>query len=967
MKDLAKKPTYLPATIIVLLAFLLYANTFTHGFVFDDTAVLTGHRDVKKGLSGLPDIFTKGSWQGYEPDSDMHIYRPMQLTALALQHQIFGLKASAYHVVHVISYALLCFLVYRLLLSLFAPYDYGNRLAFIATFLFTIHPVHTEVVANIKGNGDLLAMLFGILSLHCLHKYAHKESTLGQASYLALGAFCFLLALLTKETIVSFVGAGIFILYFFSKLSIKRIVLSVAPMLAMVGLYLLIRSSVFGENPNELTDTSVYSNVVLLADTTSQQIGTRLYALGKNLQLLTLPYPLVVMYVYNSVPIVEAWDIRAIFALAAYILLGIALLCNLQRGNIWGFALAFFFTTLALFTNLIFTIPNIVSERWLLIPSLGVSIAVGYALLKLYALSPRTTIGLASLIFIGYAGYTIERNRAWESNLTLGLTDVQTAPRNIIVNRMVALSQMDAARKDNMNPEKLRSVIAAYQRMLIDAPNDASMYFKLAQTYELIEDYRLAADTYGKASSYYSEVRADAQRNYLKTLIMSQQYQRAVDFVKSTQLEEPRSLDNLPNLTLAHAATGDNEGALNQYQNFYEVLQTIPGNSQPPAYLQLNALGLQLEKVQAHTLAAQAFGDAARSASPIQGKALFSEAKNLNLAGQYRTAIAKWTQLATAYPTEMEVISQRAIALAGDGQIEAAQQDFDQYVSILSQQSAASDVLLNNLGIALENAKAYTMAARAFELAAAAASADSQVKAPARFSEAKNLILAKHYEDALAKWQALRADFPSLPIVRLEEAKALEATQQEAQARIAYQTVLDLIEEQDRHWEDAPLRRQADRALLKLDTAAEIFYQKTIAEIQERQRTQPETAIHNNLNRLGIQLEQRGAHRLAAKVFTQLATLDSPLRGKALFAEAKNLNLAKDYAIAAPKWRRLNELYPNIVDVLMGAAKAHDAIGNTSSAMAYYQQALKLISPEQMSDTYAEYKKIAEAKLSNQQ
>ncbi len=37
--------------------------------------------------------------------------------------------------------------------------------AFVAALIFAVHPVHTEVVANIKGRDELLAGIFFLLSL----------------------------------------------------------------------------------------------------------------------------------------------------------------------------------------------------------------------------------------------------------------------------------------------------------------------------------------------------------------------------------------------------------------------------------------------------------------------------------------------------------------------------------------------------------------------------------------------------------------------------------------------------------------------------------------------------------------------------------------------------------------------------------------------------------------------------------
>ncbi|MEO6039843.1 MAG: hypothetical protein ABIQ93_15620, partial [Saprospiraceae bacterium] len=43
-------------------ACLLYANTLTHGFVLDDSIVITDNMFTKQGLQGIPGIFSKDTF-----------------------------------------------------------------------------------------------------------------------------------------------------------------------------------------------------------------------------------------------------------------------------------------------------------------------------------------------------------------------------------------------------------------------------------------------------------------------------------------------------------------------------------------------------------------------------------------------------------------------------------------------------------------------------------------------------------------------------------------------------------------------------------------------------------------------------------------------------------------------------------------------------------------------------------------
>jgi len=46
---------------------------------------------------------------------------------------------------------------------------------FIATMLFAGHPIHTEVVANIKGRDEIMSLLFSLLALFAAVKYVKTQ------------------------------------------------------------------------------------------------------------------------------------------------------------------------------------------------------------------------------------------------------------------------------------------------------------------------------------------------------------------------------------------------------------------------------------------------------------------------------------------------------------------------------------------------------------------------------------------------------------------------------------------------------------------------------------------------------------------------------------------------------------------------------------------------------------------------
>ena len=272
--------------VIALVAFILNTNTLGHGFVYDDAAVLKTNTFVQQGLSGLGDIFSKGSWDGYDASADMHIYRPLQLASLALQYELFGMKPFGYHLVHVATYALACCLIFTLLQRLFRGVEHGRWLAFLTTLIYAAHPVHSEVVA------------YGIIQLSTINK--------------------------------------------------------------------------------------------------------------------------------------------------------------------------------------------------------------------------KAAIGIGLLLMVGYSGYTIERNMAWKSNLTLMETDVRTAPRNSMANRFLVTLYLQEAENGSDREANLWKAAHYQERFLELAPNDAAQHHKLGGIYEKLGEPRKAAEAFKKVAGFVSPLQAEAELRYAK-------------------------------------------------------------------------------------------------------------------------------------------------------------------------------------------------------------------------------------------------------------------------------------------------------------------------------------------------------------------------------------------------------------------------------------------------------------------
>ena len=142
-----------------VLAFLLYANTLGFSYVLDDFSLIKENLLTQKGIAGLTEIFKSSYRSGYYlPDNDL--YRPLSKAMFAIEWELAPNSPELSHWVNVLIYASIGFLLYRLLFSIT---NNNTWLSLVIALLFITHPLHTEVVSNIKSRDELLRFLFFLL------------------------------------------------------------------------------------------------------------------------------------------------------------------------------------------------------------------------------------------------------------------------------------------------------------------------------------------------------------------------------------------------------------------------------------------------------------------------------------------------------------------------------------------------------------------------------------------------------------------------------------------------------------------------------------------------------------------------------------------------------------------------------------------------------------------------------------
>ena len=551
---------------VFLSALLLYANAIGHDYALDDWMYTTGNASVNQGFSGFTDLWTKGSFPGLNGPNGSN-YRPLALSSFLVETQIFGFNPHVGHLINVLLFALSCVLIYVLLTRLFPTLNRAFPLLMV--LLFVVHPVHVEAVANIKGRDDLLCLLFGIVSLLQIHRYAR---TFQAASYWS-SVLAFAACVLSKESGVTFLLVIPLTLYFFTSMSFVRTVELTIPYLAVALLFVVVFKSVLGSVT--IARLPVMDNALLAATSTSDMLATNFVLLGKYVHLLVVPYPLSWDYSYNQIPIVSFANVWAIAGLVLYLGLGAYAVVRAKSKDVFAFAILFYLVTLSISSNLFVKIATTFAERLLYTPSLGFCIAIPLLIAKLLAIDPeartvhksRWLYGTVGTVLLAFGIILVTRNEAWADNMTLFRAGVIASPNSARAQAALgnelkneANRTTDPAKRANL----LRQALGRYETAVAIYPEDPDTWFTQADIYRQTGDREKAIRMYEKTLAL--DPRSTRAMNGLGlTYCDLKEYDKGIALFEQALAASPRYADALVNLGAAYHAKGDFQNAITTY------------------------------------------------------------------------------------------------------------------------------------------------------------------------------------------------------------------------------------------------------------------------------------------------------------------------------------------------------------------------------------------------------------------
>ncbi len=542
---------YVVYLFLVAVTLAIFWQVHRHEFVyFDDGVYVTQNPHIQSGLT------LKGMIWAFST-TYAEFWHPLTWLSLMADYQVHGLHAGSYLLtnlfLHVLSALLLFWLFNRMTGAVW-------KSAFIAA-LFALHPLRVESVAWVAERKDVLSAFFWMLTL-CLYVYYTEKPALRR--YL-LVLLCFACGLMSKPIVVTLPLVIIILDYWpLNRLQADSHRPSAAK---VVG---IIPSWQFKEKIPLFILSALFSVVTLYAQggksdvhPLALRIANAPVSFMTYLEKIFWPRDMALIYTFpEHLPV---WQVSG--AVLLVILITAAFIYAMKRlpylltGWLW-YAIAI------LPVIGIVTIGDPMADRYLYLPSIGVSVMMAWGIPVLFPrensrrmiLFPMAIVFLAILSMITWkqCGY-------WKNNESLSNHAFQVTRNNAL---LIMMHNNLATSLDNEG--KVIEAIDHYSEAIRLKPDYAYAYNKRATLYGKIGQYRQAIDDYSEAILIQPDY-ALAYNNRGNTYVGLGQYQMAIEDYNEAIRLKPDYAYAYNNRGFVYLKNGNNELGCRDVQRACEL------------------------------------------------------------------------------------------------------------------------------------------------------------------------------------------------------------------------------------------------------------------------------------------------------------------------------------------------------------------------------------------------------------
>ncbi|MBI1920641.1 MAG: tetratricopeptide repeat protein [Geobacter sp.] len=395
--------------LILLLVIGVYANSLLNGFALDDEGLLLLNPAVHGFSSGnVSSVFTS-------VPNKME-YLPVRDLSYMLDYQIWGLNPFGYHLANLLYYLLVCAVVYLLVCKVLRLWEEKPEItALFASLLFAVHPLHVESVAAISQRKDLLSTLFLLNSI-----YFYINDKCRRWEY-PVALLAFVLAIFSKATVLSapIVMVGLDLARHGRKTPQKaEVLLKAIPFFGVAA-------------SASMLNTFVMQRMGVLSDAgggiqLARKIATIVDAFAYYLKIIIFPYPLNI----NPPFLIKPFNVITIASLIAIIAIVAVAVIYRRTQPVITLAIGWWMATMLPILGMAAS-RGLVAERYMILPSLGYCLLLGWGLCRLLPKPHfvKAVVPFLMLLIVIYGTITIRRNFDWKDSVTLYLQAIKDSPK----------------------------------------------------------------------------------------------------------------------------------------------------------------------------------------------------------------------------------------------------------------------------------------------------------------------------------------------------------------------------------------------------------------------------------------------------------------------------------------------------------------------------------------------------------
>jgi len=461
--------------VVLLLAFLAYANTLLHGFVYDDHFQIEGNPYVHS-FRYVDRIFTTTVWSFQGAEGQTNYYRPLMTFGYLLCDRVFQSSPIGFHLVNLLLNCVVVYLVVALSLALFGD----ESVALVTAAIFAVHPVHTEVVAWIAAVTELDLAVFYLLAFLLFLRLAGRQGK-RRILTLAMMSGSFLLALLSKEQAMTLPLVATLYEHLYREDRQATV------WTTKVSRYLALWVIAAGYGLFRVTVLHAFAPVTQRAGLSAPEVALSGLALvGQYASKLIWPHPLLGYYVFRES---QTWsDPRPLAGLAALAAFAMLFAFLWKRARRYSFALAWMAVTILPVLNVRWMAASAFAERYLYLPSFGfcaLASAGGLWLWRRAAGRAKLRWALAgagAVLLLSAVAQTVVRNRDWRDDRSFFTSTLAVDPHASYMRTSLATLEWSEFRPQD--------AVKDWKLALADKPDNAVALSNLGMA--MIEEKRWA-------------------------------------------------------------------------------------------------------------------------------------------------------------------------------------------------------------------------------------------------------------------------------------------------------------------------------------------------------------------------------------------------------------------------------------------------------------------------------------------